>query len=650
MRGNKISSHNKTKDTLKRLPAHRSKHRTANVWLKVLPQELWIKVRRGETIWEVARRSDFEIDSDCGGLGKCGKCRVKVHTAIGPPSKEAKALLHHDELKQGIRLACRTRIEKDLAITVGEMDTSEDYVQILKAGERPVFQLDPLLAQKFITLPLPDQVDQREAISDFDRIKLVLGPQYEDLTASLNSLYNLPENLREAGHQGAVVLHEKRLLALQEPSKLGQLWGLVFDIGTSTLVGKLVNMVDGMEVVAVSRLNSQMRYGSNVISRLQYIQQHTYNLNYLHNLLIRDLNGITRRLLGVVGLEPEDVYVAVAAGNTTMQHFLLKLSPFGIAEAPFLPLLTDGVIAKASDIGLKLNPEALLYTMPMPTGYIGGDLISTILASGAAEQDDRIVLGIDLGTNGEIFLGNRKRLITCSAAAGPALEGASISSGMIAATGAIEGVSLEDDHINYQVIGNVQPRGLCGSGLVDLVAMLLHIGLIDNQGLILPPNPPKRRTALEKAIKLTRSSGTYNFLVSHADQNNKGKPIYLTQRDVRELQFAKAAISAGIQILMDEMGIQLADIQQVYLAGALGNYINPYSAMRIGLIPSIDPGIITSLGNASSTGASMTLLSKHYWQLANELADSIEHIELSFRADFNQYFIEEMDFTEINLW
>jgi uncharacterized 2Fe-2S/4Fe-4S cluster protein (DUF4445 family) len=330
-----------------------------------------------------------------------------------------------------------------------------------------------------------------------------------------------------------------------------------------------------------------------------------------------------------------------------MQHFLLNLSPLGIAEAPFLPVLTDGVIAKASDIGLKLNSEALLYTMPMQSGYIGGDLISTILASGAAEQDDKIVLGLDLGTNGEIFLGNRKRLITCSAAAGPALEGSSISAGMIAATGAIESVSLENDSLHYQVIGNVQPKGLCGSGLVDLVAVLLHIGIINNQGLI---RPPQRKMAREIASRVTRRSGIYNFLIAPASQNNNGKPIYLTQRDVRELQLAKAAIAAGIQILMDEMGIKLADIQQVYLAGALGNYINAYSAMRIGLLPNVDPGIVTSLGNASSTGASMALLSKHYWQLANELSDSIKHVELSFRADFNQYFVDAMDFPEMNLW
>lgn len=628
------------------MPMPRSKHRTANIWLKVLPQELWIKAQRGETIYEVLRKNEVEIESDCGGLGKCGKCRVKVHSAIGPASREARALLHPDELKQGIRLACRNKIEKEMTITVGDLETGSDYIQILKSGTQPIFQIEPLLNQKFVSLPSPDQVDHQEAIPNFDRIKLLLGPQYKDLTAPLNTLYRLTENLMGANYQGSAVLHEKRLLSLQKPDKMGKLWGLVFDIGTSTLVGKLINMIDGTEVAAVSRLNSQTRYGSNVISRLQYAEQHPYNLNYLHSILIRDLNRITHRLLEVEGLKPEDILIAVAAGNTTMQHFLLNLPPFGIAKAPFLPVLTDGLIIKAADIKLRLHPEALMYIMPMPTGYIGGDSISTIMASGAAEQDNKMILGLDLGTNGEIFLGNRKRLITCSAAAGPALEGASISSGMIAANGAIEGVSIEDDLINYQVIGNIQPRGLCGSGLVDLIAILLHTGIIDNQGLI---SPPKKKSTLEKGIKLVRRSGAYNFLISNADHNGK-KPIYLTQRDVRELQYTKAAISAGIQILMNEMGIQLGDIQQVYLAGALGNYINTYSAMRIGLLPNVDPEIVTSLGNATTTGASMALLSKHYWQLANELCGSLEHVELSFRNDFNQYFIEAMDFPEINLW
>jgi len=390
-----------------------------------------------------------------------------------------------------------------------------------------------------------------------------------------------------------------------------------------------------------------MRYGSNVISRLQYVKEHAHGLESFHNLIVRDLNRITARLLRSADLEPDDIFIAVAAGNTTMQHFLLTLDPSAIAEAPFSPVLTDGLIVKAKDVGLELHPEALLYVTPTKSGYIGGDLISVILASGTSEQEEETILGLDLGANGEIFLGNHKRLLTCSAAAGPALEGATISHGMIAKAGAIEGVYLEDGELRYQIIGNVKPKGLCGSGLVDLVAVLLHSGNINHEGLIRRP----RKSAPDSLnARIVKRAGVYDFLVASSEESYTGKPIHLTQKDVRELQLAKGAIAAGVSLLMGEMGIGIDDITHVYLAGALGNYVDPLSAIRIGLIPQFDPAIVSSLGNAASTGASMVLLSKDYWQKANDLSDFIEHVELSSRLDFDQYFVRHLDFPKQNLW
>jgi CBS domain-containing protein len=248
---------------------------------------------------------------------------------------------------------------------------------------------------------------------------------------------------------------------------------------------------------------------------------------------------------------------------------------------------------------------------------------------------------LDLGTNGEIFLGNSKRMMSCSAAAGPALEGARISEGMIAKAGAIEGVSFEEGDIHYLVVGNILPRGICGSGLVELISVLLKVGIIDHEGLI---RPTQKRTALGLNSRLIDRSGVYDFLIASAEESYDHKPLYLTQRDVRELQLAKGAIAAGIKTLTDEMGIRPEDIDLVYLAGALGNYINPDSAMRIGLIPTLDSESVRSLGNAASMGASLALLSRNYWQRAEEVANFIEHIELSSRLDFNQYFIEQIDF------
>ncbi|MFO8101435.1 MAG: ASKHA domain-containing protein [Dehalococcoidia bacterium] len=614
------------------------KRRKKFVSLNVLPDELWLKVPRETTIYDALKNTDIEMEGDCGGLGKCGKCKVRVLTSIEPPSEEEKSFLTESEINQGIRLACRTPIRQDMVIHVGEAGTSEEYFQILQTGERPIFQLDPIVNKHLVTLPA--QTDE-EGISDFDRIKLAIGTNYPNLEASFHCLRKFPDSLKQTGSRGAAVMHNSHLLDWQSWEKGQSCYGLTFDLGTTTLVGKLVNMTDGSEMAVVSRLNSQTRHGTNVLSRLQFVKEHVQGMEYMHALLLNDINRITRRLLEVGGLEAEDIFAVVVAGNTTMQHFFLGLNPLGIAEAPFAPVLTDGLISKPADVGLQLHPEAVVATMPVRSGYIGGDLISVILASGAAEQDDEMVLGIDIGTNGEIFLGNRKRILTCSAAAGPALEGARLSHGMIAKDGAIEAVGFEKGKFYLRDVGNIPPKGLCGSGLVDLVAVLLQIGIIDYEGLIVPP---WNKVAEPLRSSVINRDGVNDFLIATPEQSYNNKAIYLTQKDVRELQLAKAAIGAGIAVLIAEMGITVSDIDKVYLAGALGNYVNPDSAMRIGLLPQVSPEIITSLGNAASTGASMALLSKYYWNLAEALSDSIEHIELSSHPDFNQFFVEHIDF------
>jgi len=620
------------------------KQKTKHVWLNVLPDDLWLKVRRGKTIWEALLKEDVELEGDCGGLGKCGKCKVRVISSIGNSTEVERELLDEEELKQGMRLACRTKIKKDLVIHTEATDSEIEYFQILKSGQRPLLTIDPLVHCQTITLP---PYPENDGLSSMARIKLAMGARYRDLKASLHSLRTLPDMIEGTRFQGAAMLHENFLLACRSRDKADCCYGLVFDLGTSTLVGKLISLSDGSEVAVVSCLNSQFKYGTNLISRLHYIKEHTDGLRDLSNLLIRDLNRITRRLIEASGIEPNDVYVVVAAGNTTMQHILLNLNPLGIAEAPFSPVVTDGLVLKASDVGLMLHPEALVHVMPAKTGYIGGDLMSVILASGAVEQEDGIILGLDLGTNGEIFLGNGRRLMTCSTAAGPAFEGANISYGMIAKTGAIEGFRIDDGSIRYNIIGNIKPKGICGSGLVDLVAVLLHCGIVDPEGVIQPSQGESEGDLNERVVD---RSGVYSFLIASEEESNDQLPIYLTQKDVRELQLAKGAVAAGIRTLMDEMGIGVGDITSVYLAGALGNYVNPYSAIRIGLIPMVSRDIIASLGNAATTGASMVLLSKDYWQKASELVEFIEHVELSSRTDFNQYFIEHMNFPQGNIW
>jgi len=624
--------------------------RQMKIWLHVFPNDIWVPAKYGETMLMALHRANVELDSDCGGMGNCGKCRIKVLSVVDPPSRAGQKLLDKDALQQGFRLACRTKVKRDLAISTEKTATELDYLKILTTSHVlrnryiPVSQLEPLIERIPVTLP-PES--QNGKISDLNWVRLGLGAKYSDLQASIHCLRKLPHMLKKANFSGVAVLHNNSLIAWQDPEKAEHGYGLVFDLGTSTIVGKLLNLSNGNEAAVDSCLNRQRWHGSDVISRLNYVKQNHRGLDFLHNLLINDLTNITRHLLKTAGLKKEDILIAVAAGNTTMQHFLLNLPPDGIAEAPFIPAVTDGLIVNAADVGLELNPSALLYTMPTKSGYIGGDMISFVLNSGVAEQEDEIILGLDLGTNGEIFLGNGKRLLTCSAAAGPALEGARISSGMIAKAGALEGVRIEHGQLQYRVIGNIKPKGLCGSGLVDLVAVLLHCGIIDHEGLIRPTQKAEYQDLNSRVIKRSYS---YDFLVASEEEGFYGRPIYLTQKDVRELQLAKGAVAAGVHTLIDELGIGIKDISHVYLAGALGNYIDPVSTLRIGLLPGINVNLIKSLGNAASLGASMVLLSKKHWQMAKDVVNFMEHIELSYRHDFNQYFVHHMDFPKKNIW
>lgn len=611
--------------------------------VNVLPDDLWLRVREGESLWKALQDADIKL-GECAGLGKCGKCKIKLISSIGAPSDEEKELLDETEIQEGTRLACRITIHKDLVVYIGEPEVEEGYPQILKTGYRRGFSIDPLLTQRPITISWDDR---DEALSVFQQVKHALGPNYETATCSLHGLRSLAEVLGENPFCGTAVLHDSQMITLQRLEEIRSLYGLVFDIGTTTLVGKLINLTDGIEVAVVSCLNGQSTFGADVVSRHQYVKEHPDGLNNLCEVLIDNLNHITARLLKRASVKPDDVLVVVAAGNTTMQHLLLKLDPSGIAEAPFIPLATEGLILRASDIGLHVNPEALFYMLPAKSGYIGGDHIAVIVASGAAEQEDKIVLGMDFGTNAEIFLGNRRRMMTCSTAAGPALEGANISRGMIAGAGAIEAVCFEQGDLYYQIIGNVKPKGICGSGLVELVAVLLELGIIDSDGLIRHPQVEAARHLGQRVIE--NESGVNAFLIASVEESYDGKPVYLTQKDVRQLQLAKGAVAAGVKTLMEEMGIGIEDLGQVYLAGALGNYVNPNSAMQIGLIPKVDQRIISSLGNASSSGASMVLLSKDHWHKAKDIASFIEHIELSSRLDFNDYFVEQMDFAMASL-
>jgi uncharacterized 2Fe-2S/4Fe-4S cluster protein (DUF4445 family) len=641
---NKNNKQKKKRRSYRTPPAAKGKKA---LWLNVLPEDIWIRVTPGVTLYEALQETELDLDSECGGVGTCGKCKVRVITPIGPPDQQEKKQLTPAELESGIRLACRTHIRKTLSIHSETRNTAGDMVQILKHGLEQEQQIDPLLDIRPLGLTPPDL---RDPVSDFNRLRNALGDGYSDIKVTYRCLSSLYRDLRSTDFKGEALLHDKCLLAWSRPGGPNGRFGLIFDIGTTTLVGKLIDLEHGLEVGAISRLNSQTRFGTNIINRIQFIRASDGGLQRMRSLLINDLNGIIRRLAAAAGIETKNIFVAVAAGNTTMQHLLLGLDPSGIAQAPFSPVITEAVTFPTEQLELDLHPDAMLYVMPAKSGYIGGDLMSFVLSSGVTEQTEQLILGLDLGTNGELFLGNGKRLLTCSAAAGPALEGARIVHGMIARSGAIESVRVHDEKLKYDVVGNIKPKGLCGSGLVDLAAVLLHYGVIDRQGLMGPAAIDEAGTVFSSRLVRQEGSEVFDFLIASEQESFDGRTIVLYQKDVRELQLAKGAVAAGIEILMAQMGVRVGDIDRIYLAGALGNYVNPTSAMRIGLIPVVDIQKVSSVGNAASTGAAMALLSKKKWEEVSVIADRVEHVELSLDPRFYEAFIAAMDFPGSNIW
>ena len=617
------------------------------LWLNILPADEWIKARQGTTVYDALKKTDLDLEAECGGQGTCGKCKIKVVTALGPPDEQEKTLLTDEELAEGIRLACRTRIRKTLVIHTESPEYEMEFFQILKHGSSPPPEIDPLVDTCRVEVT-PPSLDHPE--SDFHRVRSALGAGYTDLTVTPRCAASLYGELRRSGFRGEALVHRRTLLAWAEAGCDQGRYGIIFDIGTTTLVGKLIDTTDGGEVSVVSLLNSQSRYGTDVVSRIKYVTENRGGLDRMRRLLVRDLNFITHRLLTANEINPEAIFVAVAAGNTTMQHLLLGLNPAGIAEAPFTPVITEGMAFRAHDLGLGIHPDAVLYLMPCKSGYVGGDLIGFILSTGAADETERLVLGLDFGTNGEIFLGNAHRMLTCSTAAGPALEGARISRGMIARTGAIEGVRVDQDEIRYDIIGNVRPRGLCGSGLVDLVAVLLHHGVVDSEGLLTARPVDEYGDLFLSRVVPGRNGEAHDFVIARPGESYDGDRVLLTQNDIRELQFAKGAMAAGVETLMELMGVGVGDLDVIYLAGALGNYVNPYSAMRIGLMPITEPHRIVSVGNAASAGARMVLLSKKQWHKASAIVEHVEHVELSTQPGFHETFISALDFPPRNLW
>ncbi len=597
------------------------------------------EARAGQTILEVAREVGVDIEAVCGGRGTCGKCKVIVADGLSPLTDQEKKLISEDEIRRGYRLACQTVVLADTDVVVPD-ESTVSRVSILSDASGGEVELDAWVKHYTVMVPDSTLADQTP---DWENVQDVLYRQYAIKPGvTLGALRELPSVLRENERNLDVVLVDDTVVRFRASDCDIPLLGIAFDIGTTTVVGYLLDLEHGNQLAVASRLNPQTRYGDDVISRIGYVSAAADGLLTLQKTILGALNEITRELLEHSGYSTNDVYASTIVCNTTMHHLLLGLDPTWLAQAPYVPVTSQMQELRASQLGLDIHPMGLVVVLPNIAGWVGADTVGVILATRLYEQDEP-ALAIDIGTNGEMALGTRERVVTCSTAAGPAFEGAHLSCGMRAADGAIEGVTMDDD-VALRVIGGTAPRGVCGSGLVDLVAAMLQSGVLTSTGRYASAERLRQEGSIRLADRLIGSGRNLEFVLVSAEEGAGGRPVMITQRDIRELQLAKGAIRAGIEILLNELNLCHEDVRKVYLAGAFGNYIDPDSALAIGLMPHFENAQVIPVGNAAGAGARMVLLSNALRQRTPGLVNTLEYIELSAVKTFQERFAEAMTF------
>ncbi len=614
---------------------------TKEIKVTFQPSGRSVFVLNGTSVLEAAGLAGIILQTPCGGQGTCGKCRVKIISGK-TSSKEKHHTLTEDSFKQGYRLACHTSIEDNhVVIDIPEESTFESQQQILVSDSGRTGNFNPAVSKKYFRMDPPSGKDTR---SDLSRLSDILG----DVTIPSDFTRILPGFLRAGNWQGTAVLIENELAALETGDTSEASYGVAFDIGTTTVVGTVFNLKTGKELGVVSKMNAQIAYGDDVISRILKIREKIAPLSQLQESIIGTVNHIIHELAKHAKISTENIYEVVFAGNSTMQQILCGFDPSALGEMPFVQVFEKAQVLSSAGLGINANPKAHAYVFPQIGGFVGGDTVAGMLASSLG-QTEKPVLLVDIGTNGEIVLAHGKTMLAASTAAGPAFEGARITQGMRAATGAIEKIIISDD-VAINVIGNTKPAGICGTALIDAAAELLRLGILDTSGRILPENeipsavPPKIR---ERIIKTDK--GDYKFVIVPAGKTASGDPICLWQKDMRELQLAVGAIRAGINILLRHAGIKPDDLSEILLAGAFGNFIRRNNARRIGLLPQVHCDRIRFIGNAASLGAKLALLSMEERHQAEILRKKTKHVDLSSDMDFQMEFAESMIFPEAEL-
>ena len=587
----------------------------------------------GTPVFDAASWNGIAIDSTCGGHGTCKKCKVRVLEGELPVSAVDPRAFTPDELRDGWRLACRAPARGDIVIEVPPLQT-RPKAALVGVGRHVI--LRPAVQKRHLVLEEPSLEDQR---SDLARVL----DELEDLEprVGLPVLKKLGKVLRSSGFDLTAVVVDDELIDVEPGDTTARRFALAFDLGTTTVVATLLDLETGTPAAVTSMLNRQQPFGADVISRVSATMLNEDALDALQARAQETLAQLTEEVCAEAGVDPGEVYEITLCGNVTMVQIALGIDPEPLSMAPFIVTTHEPPMMLAPDLGVPVHARAPAFVFPSLGAYVGGDIVAGMLATGLT-RDKRLRLFIDVGTNSEIALGNQDGVVATAAPAGPAFEAAQIRCGMRAADGAIEGVSISEGALALEVIGDVEPVGLCGSGLVDAVAELVSSGLLDHSGRFIPDDEAPS-VSPELAPRLTKI-GEERVFILHPRGDDPASGVYLSQRDIRELQFAKASIATGWHILLGELGLAPDDISQVLLAGSFGAYLSPAAAVRIGLVPRLALPRIVSAGNVAGEGAKIAALSLRERAEARSIVREVRYVELSGREDFNDAFIDQLAF------
>jgi uncharacterized 2Fe-2S/4Fe-4S cluster protein (DUF4445 family) len=616
-----------------------------------LPFDISVKVPDGTTLVDAVQKAYLPLPFPCGGEGTCGNCKVQI--IQGTYKAKTTATLSQQLIAEGFALACQTEIKDDLVVVLPDFQeltikiiAGSDFLHNQKDEISGFTQFNPPLSLTELLVPPPSLEDN---LSDLSRLEHAYRKQTGVKKVSFPSsvISELAHVIRsQKGHVHVVSLQrtdESQILDVLPHARDKKIYGLACDIGTSTVALHLIDMSSGDIVSTTSSLNQQIKCGEDIISRINYSQKPGH-LEELQNLIVHTVNILIRNATQKKGISITDIYYAVFAGNTTMGHLLLQLDPHYIREEPYVPTFNDLPLLPVTGLGLEINPEAKIFICPSVGSYVGGDITAGLLSTPILRSSEKISLFIDAGTNGELVIGNNDWLMTCACSAGPAFEGSGIRCGMPAAEGAIETVELDSTgRASYKVTGGTKPKGLCGSGLVDLLAELFIKGFIDRHGKFKKEKMPKRIVECEDGEA---------FVVEDHLHSYWGKDITITEKDIANLLRTKGAVYSACSVLLKNVGLRYDEIASIYLAGGFGQHLDVENAIRIGLLPDLERDRFHYIGNSSLLGAFLILFSDDNRILAQKTAKKMTYIELNTEPSYMNEFTGSLflPHTDMNLF